>query len=303
MQLDSASVDLAASIRTPRLVSVLLPTLNAANTVGEQLEALTRQTYEGPWEIILGDNASTDATLEIVGSFHSRLPQLRTIHVTKRRKASVLNACLNEAAGDFLACCDADDIVDPGWLNALAQAAERCELVGGFCEVRALNDPLVQRWRSPFPSDELPNIFRSMKFAVGCNTGVWSDVARAVGGWNEAHRGVGEDVDLALRVQFAGYKMCFCPDAVVHYRFRTTIRGTVRQAYKFGLAEPQLYKEFRAKGLARPNLLRSIGVWGFLLLTLPLAALSKARRGAWLLRLAHRWGRVVGSLEARTLVL
>ena len=48
---DSARVD----------VSVIIPARNAAKWIGEQLGALSRQTFDGEWEVIVVDNGSTDA--------------------------------------------------------------------------------------------------------------------------------------------------------------------------------------------------------------------------------------------------
>lgn len=50
--------------RRPRL-SVIIPCLNAADTIGKQLEALARQEWSEPWEVVILDNGSTDETLAV----------------------------------------------------------------------------------------------------------------------------------------------------------------------------------------------------------------------------------------------
>src|SRR4029077_7325804 len=45
-----------ASAPPPLKLSVVIPCLNAAATIGAQLEALTRQSWEGEWEVIVADN-------------------------------------------------------------------------------------------------------------------------------------------------------------------------------------------------------------------------------------------------------
>src|SRR6476619_3317795 len=40
--------------------SVVITTYNAQAYLGEQLEALARQTYPGPFEVVIADNGSTD---------------------------------------------------------------------------------------------------------------------------------------------------------------------------------------------------------------------------------------------------
>jgi glycosyltransferase involved in cell wall biosynthesis len=44
-------------------MSVVIPVRNAAATLRDQLQALGRQTYCAPWEIVLSDNGSTDDTV------------------------------------------------------------------------------------------------------------------------------------------------------------------------------------------------------------------------------------------------
>jgi len=40
---------------TPKQLSVIMPAYNAASTIGAQLEALTRQSYRGAWELVSVD--------------------------------------------------------------------------------------------------------------------------------------------------------------------------------------------------------------------------------------------------------
>jgi glycosyltransferase involved in cell wall biosynthesis len=47
-------------------VSVVVPNLNGAATLPDQLEALAGQTYTGDWEVILADNGSTDTSADVV---------------------------------------------------------------------------------------------------------------------------------------------------------------------------------------------------------------------------------------------
>ena len=58
-------------------VSVVVVMRNAAATIGEQLEALSRQDYAGPWEVVLADNGSTDDSVAVARQWEDRLP-LRT---------------------------------------------------------------------------------------------------------------------------------------------------------------------------------------------------------------------------------
>lgn len=41
-------------------ISVVIPAYNAAPFIGTQLEALSHQTFDGPFEVIISDNGSSD---------------------------------------------------------------------------------------------------------------------------------------------------------------------------------------------------------------------------------------------------
>ena len=68
-----------STCRAFALVSVVMPVRDAADTIAEQLEALSRQTYAGSWELIISDNGSSDETLKIVESWASRFRQVRVV--------------------------------------------------------------------------------------------------------------------------------------------------------------------------------------------------------------------------------
>ena len=66
-------------------ISVIIPCLNAAGTLVEQLEALFGQDYSGEWELLVADNGSSDGTAELVESYRSKLPRLRFVDASARR--------------------------------------------------------------------------------------------------------------------------------------------------------------------------------------------------------------------------
>jgi glycosyltransferase involved in cell wall biosynthesis len=58
-----------ATLPHPLRLSVVIPCLNAAATIGVQLEALAGQSWEGEWEVVVADNGSTDGSQAIVESY------------------------------------------------------------------------------------------------------------------------------------------------------------------------------------------------------------------------------------------
>jgi glycosyltransferase involved in cell wall biosynthesis len=209
----------------------------------EQLAALAKQDYRGDWEVVVVDDGSTDDTAAVVSraaSPRTRLIRLeRTVGICAARNVGVAHA-----HGEFLAFCDADDAVDRGWLRALVDAANTYDLVGGYLDVERLNATTVQRWRRPLTTTELPVALGYLPYAVSANFGIWTATLRDLGGWNDAWRRGGTDVELCWRAQRAGYRLGYAPDAVVAYRYRPTLTALCRQSFFYGQANARLRAEF-----------------------------------------------------------
>src|SRR5512140_3870131 len=93
----------------PPMLSVIIACLNAATTLGTQLDALARQSSPVPWELLICDNGSTDATVAVALRYQDRIPGLRVVDASGVRGAGAArNQGAEEARGEWLAFCDAD---------------------------------------------------------------------------------------------------------------------------------------------------------------------------------------------------
>src|SRR5207248_1597199 len=98
-------------------------------------------------------------------------PGLRIVDACERRSlAHAKNRGAAEARGDLLAFCDGDDVVLPGWLEALVDAARTADVVGGTFELETLNDPLTRRWRPDEPPRELIRYHGYLPAVAGGNS-------------------------------------------------------------------------------------------------------------------------------------
>jgi glycosyltransferase involved in cell wall biosynthesis len=284
----------------PRRVSVILAARDAAATIDRQLAALAAQHYQAPWEVVVIDNGSKDATKAVVSRWAKRLADLRLVDASERTGASYArNAGVAASTGDFLVFCDADDEVDAGWLAAMARTAVGCDLVAGYVDMRSLNEPILRTWSTwEFPSDQLPRFLLFLPFGLGASLGAWRSVLEDIGGWDEAYRTC-TDVSLCWRAQLRSFKLCFARDAVVRYRLRDSMTGVARQAFGVGRGEAQLFREFRRQGVRRAGTREVARFWAGMVLRFPKAVASRARRGAWMRKVARRLGRLWGSARYR----
>jgi glycosyltransferase involved in cell wall biosynthesis len=281
-------------------VSVIIPARNAAATIGAQLDALSLQSYDGWWEVLVVDNGSNDNTAAVTGAWRGRLANLRVIDASGANcPGHARNVGCRASRGELLLFCDADDIVDGGWVTALAKGLRDYPAVGGRIDRLALNDPTLLAWRPARPADALPDHFGFLPYAQGANCGVRKEVWSRLGGFSESLR-YSEDVAFFWEIQLAGDQLGYIPGAVVHYRYRSSIRATMRQNYGYGKSHTRLYKHFAARGMPRTQAGAARHAWWQLALHAPGALRSRQALGTWLGNLARRWGRLVGSLRHRT---
>lgn len=97
-------------------VSVIIPTYNYGHFLGEAIQSVLDQTFQD-WELIVVDDGSTDNTREVVAAFAD--PRIRYVYQENRGNPAARNAALKLAAGEYIACLDADDMWFPEMLQKL----------------------------------------------------------------------------------------------------------------------------------------------------------------------------------------
>ncbi|MEO1069894.1 MAG: glycosyltransferase family A protein, partial [Cyanobacteria bacterium J06638_6] len=118
------------------MISVIIPTLNRADSLGCVLESLTKQNAPAAeFEVLVIDNGSTDHTKAVAQVFADKLlsAQLRYIFEPEPGLLSGRHRGAAEAKGDILSFLDDDVELDPGWLTAIHSAFkdEMVQLIGG----------------------------------------------------------------------------------------------------------------------------------------------------------------------------
>jgi glycosyltransferase involved in cell wall biosynthesis len=184
-------------------LSVVMPCLNAAATIGDQLEALSRQEWPADWEVVVADNGSTDGTAEVARRYADRLPDLRIVDASGRRgSAHARNVGAHAASGDAVVFCDADDEVGSGWLAAMGRALKKHDFIACRLDLNKLN-PLEISGTVRNPQQEgLQRVEYPpyLRHASGSTLGVKREVHEAVGGFDESLFRL-EDTDYWFSIQ------------------------------------------------------------------------------------------------------
>ncbi|MCC6189496.1 MAG: glycosyltransferase family 2 protein [Anaerolineales bacterium] len=279
-------------------LSVIIPARDAAATIGEQLDSLASQAWAQPWEVIVADNGSRDATAAIAAQYTGRLPALRIVDASRQRGAAHARNCGASAAqGDALAFCDADDVVGQGWLPAMGEALRRHQLVASCFEARRLNSPWVFASRRDLQTRGVRRYTYPpfLPHAGGGGLGVQRRLFLAVRGFDEALPQL-EDTDFCWRAQLAGAQLHFAADAVYHVRYRDTFGSLARQSLDYAEHNVLLYKRFQPFGMPRLTWQQSGRAWLALgRRLLRVRTWSHLSAATW--ELAWRLGRVWGSLR------
>lgn len=227
----------------PRL-SIIVCTKNRAESLEETLDSLRADTSTASAEVIVVDNASTDATPEIIRAAQRAFPAHRAVrHLSCARAglARARNHAVPEARAELVAFTDDDVTIRPGWIDAVVHAfGPEVDIVGG----RVLPDirgaaPQWFEFRPFFPVtlwdygpdamqmgllDDGPGKPRRQVYPIGANMAFRRSLLRSTGEpFNPrlGHTGtvnIGyEEWELFDRVADT-HRMVYAPDAVVTHR-------------------------------------------------------------------------------------
>jgi glycosyltransferase involved in cell wall biosynthesis len=135
-------------------VSVVLAMYNSCPYVEEAIESILEQTYRD-FELLLIDDASSDATLDVAHAYAARDPRIRVLANDHNVGQSVsLNRGILAARGELVAIMDADDVAMPTRIEAqVACLDERPEIGVVGCLADALDEPTGERRASSARAD------------------------------------------------------------------------------------------------------------------------------------------------------
>ena len=253
------------------LVTVLIPAFNEARVI----EASVRRVLASIGariEVIVLDDGSKDDTSAIVARAFGTDERVRLLTLANGGKARALNRGLALAQGEVIVALDADTQFEPDTIAKLARwfADAHVGAVAGNAKVgNRVN--LVTRWQSvEYVSAQ--NLERRALAGLDAIT----VVPGAVGAWRaSALRQLGgypvdtlaEDQDLTIAVQRAGFAVRYDPDAVAWTEAPQTLRGLVKQRFRWAYGTLQcLYKHRAVIWSGHPRGLARIGLpqaWAF----------------------------------------
>jgi len=261
-------------------ISAIVCTHNRAGSLPQALESLAHQTLpEGRYEVLVVDNASTDATPRMLRELAERMPQLRSVSEPRLGCSRARNTGWRQARGRYVAYLDDDAVADPEWLermlHALRTLRPRPGAVGGRIE------PIWEVPRPEWLPDSVLGLLTTLdhapeplflpagRFLIGTNIAYPREVLEELGGYHELLGPVGEryrageETLLQRELRAHGYAIYYDPAILVRHRLpasRLDPRWLRRRMYWEGLSRAHVELLERAPTLREHlRMLRAAG--------------------------------------------
>lgn len=242
------------------IVSIIMPTYNRANLIGESIQSICDQTYT-KWQLIVVDDGSDDNTEEVVAGFREG----RIEFITAGRNGvggKLKNMGLQQAEGELIAFLDSDDL----WANtklekqiqALQQYAEAGFCLTGGYNFRTEGKPLDYFYKKrqgakygqffiDYFNSELPAFTQALMFRKECIS--------VTGPFKESKAFSDPDFILNLARHFAGV-ILYEPLAFRRIHAQNWIDENWIESYYEGIEIVEEYKNELPKEVFRDALFR-----------------------------------------------
>ena len=230
-------------------ISIIIPCYNEAENAAETLGAAAAVDYSD-FEIIAVNDGSRDNTAEVLEALARHIPNLRVVHLAVNQgKATALNAGALLAKHELLVCIDGDALLDPHALRWIARNFRRPDVGGITGNPRIRNrSSILGRLQVGEFSAIVGLIKRAQAtygrlFTVSGVICAFRKRALADAGW-WSNRTITDDIDITWRVQLAGWRVTYEPNAIVWILMPETLRGLWKQRLRWAEGGCQMMLDF-----------------------------------------------------------
>ena len=166
------------------MVSIIVPVWNAAKTIRRCVDSIKAQSYSD-WEILLSDDGSTDNSLEICKSCARDDARIHVIANCHQGVSSTRNSALDIAKGKFICYVDADDTIDPDYLEVLYAYHDYDMVVCGYwVDIYGQDGVLKSQTKNVQPEsaygfdhkEKMKPLFASGAMHINCNKLLRKDI-------------------------------------------------------------------------------------------------------------------------------
>ncbi len=209
-------------MKSPLLVSILIPCYNSEQWLAETIKSALTQTWTNK-EIIVVNDGSTDNSLAVAKSFESSI--VKVISQKNKGASAARNRALKEAQGDFIQYLDADDILATDKITRqieLLQKTDANYLAAGAwgrffqstAETQFRSEPV---WQDMSPVDWLVCSWGGGGMMHPAAWLIPRKISDKAGLWNE-ELSLNDDGEYFCRAILASDGIIFCERAKSYYR-------------------------------------------------------------------------------------
>jgi GT2 family glycosyltransferase len=207
-------------------ISVVVVTRNRVERLRRCVDALLSVKTDRPWELVIVDNNSDDATAEFLNSLpkHAGNAAIITRHEKKRGSSAAKNNGWRIATGDIIAFTDDDCYVREDYIDSMISAFESdsaIEAVGGRILLFDKTDLHITVLEQTDYAYLAPRTFIPTGVIQGANMAFKRKTLEKIGGFDEnlgaGTKLAGEDIDAVAAVVWSGAPGAYNPSAVVYH--------------------------------------------------------------------------------------
>ncbi|TBY80364.1 glycosyltransferase [Rhizobium leguminosarum bv. viciae] len=203
-------------------ISFLIPAYNAADTLAECLASLQQQSRSN-WQAVVVDDGSTDRTWELLEAIAKTDSRILPARQPNAGAAAARNHAARLAAAPLLCMLDADDWLDPTFIeNMQPVAGDASPAVIAYCAYRrvAPDGRMMPMEQAPILTGDAAKREFSSFCALAIHTVVFpKSLFERLGGMDETLQ-TGEEWDLWLRMAFAGAEFRRVDKCLAFYRMK-----------------------------------------------------------------------------------
>lgn len=207
-------------------ISIIVPVYNVEKYIGRCLDSLLVQTF-ADFEVICIDDGSPDGSGKICEEYVKRDSRIKVHHIENGGVSNARNYALSEAAGEWYAFVDADDWVEPDYLETLYEKATENDCDIAACSFQRNNIFTMGYNKENIRTvmiDGAGNCIRNFICSVDSMQGmVWNKLYRADLFKDisfDADVKVNEDCLYTYEVMKRCRKACFVTAQLYHWFFR-----------------------------------------------------------------------------------
>lgn len=223
-------------------ITIGIPAYNETNTIAKTVNSIVNSDYpKEKIEIIIVNDGSKDNTAQVSQELIKKNKGYNIILINKENggKSSAVNKAIDAATGELFAVVDADSRIEPDAIQQLVPYFDNAKVGAVISRVRVdVQGKIIERIQ--FFEYIMSNMIRKLMAVLGTlaiTPGVLSTyrtkTLREVGGFTKDRNNLTEDMEIAMRLKYHGYKIEMETKSTTHTLAPNTLKALWKQRIRW----------------------------------------------------------------------